>query len=157
MVPRMAKKKKAKRKPRQPTRLAPVSHLDRFRTPAWHYCLRPVPDHPGYFVSIDGHIWSLRRVSKNLPNPVLQRLATHRLKMRDANGRSNNCFRNRLIASIFLGEIPEGQFVGYRDGDRHNCAASNLVFVTRREAKSKSKAFGERIGQNKLTARSTRG
>lgn len=40
-----------------------------------------------------------------------------------------------IVARAFLGERPEGMEVNHRDGDRCNCAASNLEYVTSSENK----------------------
>ena len=45
-------------------------------------------------------------------------------------GRLRTYLARRVVAAAFLGVPLEGGRVGHRDGDRSNCSASNLVFVT---------------------------
>lgn len=61
-----------------------------------------------------------------------------------------------LVAAAFIGPRPEGLHINHKDGNRHNNAAANLEYVTRRQNEDHAvanalHAWGEKHGMAKLT------
>ena len=66
-----------------------------------------------------------------------------------------------IVAAAFIGPRPDGLHVNHKDGDRHNNAAANLEYVTRRQNEDHAvahllHAWGERHGMRKLTEQQVR-
>jgi HNH endonuclease/NUMOD4 motif-containing protein len=66
-----------------------------------------------------------------------------------------------MVAAAFIGPRPDGLHINHKDGNRHNNAASNLEYVTRRQNEDHAvenalHAWGERHGMAKLTEAAVR-
>ena len=108
--------------------IAPVS-LDEFgndRNEWWE----PIEGYPEYWVSTRGRIastlsgWKILKQSNNKATGYLQ-VNLHR-------GGVNKTFRvHKLVARAFKGPAPEGFEVDHIDGNKHNCDAGNLQFISK--------------------------
>lgn len=63
---------------------------------------------------------------------------------------------HHLVAAAFIGPRPEGLFLNHKDANRHNNAADNLEYVTKRQNEDHAVAlalhpWGERHPMRKLT------
>ena len=47
------------------------------------------------------------------------------------NGKQNQLRQHTVVAAMFLGDRPEGCEINHKDGDKTNCSASNLEYVTK--------------------------
>lgn len=89
-----------------------------------------IPKCPRWYISREGLLWSGKN-SKMLSlgdngtgyNQVIYR----------SNGARKKYYVHRLVAEVFLGEIPEGMCVNHKDGDKSNNHVNNLEIVTRAE------------------------
>lgn len=91
---------------------------------------RTVPGYPNYQVSRCGEVRSLGR------NKLLALYRNDRgylLVNLYRDGRAKNFLVHRLIASAFLGVIPQGWQVNHLDGDKGNNRVENLEVVTQDE------------------------
>lgn len=98
--------------------------------------IHSVPGWPGYGVSVDGKVWSRRRKgSKSYDHPWKE------LKLRVSDtgylnlsptrdGKSYTLYAHIWIALVFLGPRPRGMEINHKDGNKLNCAAHNLEYVT---------------------------
>lgn len=107
---------------------------------------RPVPGYEGYYeVSSLGKIRSLDRIVTLSPNrwggTSKKRIVGTEIKSFRKNSgywgvmlRRDGAFRNRLVHAIvceaFHGPRPDGMDAAHEDGDRDNCAASNVSWKT---------------------------
>lgn len=99
--------------------------------------LKPIPAFPGYFASTDGIIWSAWGTgSREMDTERLRPLKTavshdgyHSVTL-CRNGKK--CYRSvhRLIAYVFIGDVPDGKHVCHYDGDPSNNNVSNLRIDT---------------------------
>lgn len=90
-----------------------------------------LPEFPDYDVSNHGRIrrrykHAMTRVMKAVPN----RHGYIRVQLRNLSGAKATHFLHRLVASAFLGPLPQGLQVGHVDGSRCNNRIENLVYVT---------------------------
>jgi hypothetical protein len=88
---------------------------------------RGVPGYPNYQVSRRGEVRSLKR------GKLLAQVAGKRgylLVNLYRDGRPKNFLVHRLVATAFIGAIPEGWQVNHKDGDKHNNDVDNLEIVT---------------------------
>lgn len=49
------------------------------------------------------------------------------------NGKATAYNAHRIVAEVFIGKVDGKQFINHKDGDKNNCAASNLEWVTASE------------------------
>lgn len=98
----------------------------------------PLNGFPGYFVTPEGQVWSIKdhggaqdmrtahvlagSLSKGYPRVTLT-----------AAGRRRRFFVHRLVAETFLGPCPDGLEVAHLNGNRRDSRLSNLRYVTRCE------------------------
>lgn len=47
------------------------------------------------------------------------------------DGKQNQFRLHNVVAELFLGDRPDGTEINHKDGDKANCAASNLEYVTK--------------------------
>lgn len=73
-------------------------------------------------------------------------------------GKTNNYYVHRIIAEVFIKNIPEGMAVNHIDGDKTNNHVDNLEIVTYSEnilhadrLGLRKHAYGERNGMSKLS------
>lgn len=108
---------------------------------------RPIPDYLGWYeASSEGQI---RRV-RSAKGAKVGRLLRQHLSRR--HGRlsvtlSRGCatkthWVHGLVATAFLGPVPEGVEVNHKDGDRTNNRAGNLEYTTRRENNAHAVTLG---------------
>lgn len=77
-------------------------------------------------------------------------------------GLHRNYYLHRLVAETFHGPCPNGMECAHLDGDKYNCAASNLKWATRLEnirhkAAHGTVVFGDKHKTSKLRAAIVRG
>ncbi len=113
---------------------------------------KAIPGADGYFVSDDGTLWSER------PNPRLGFAAgePHEMRLPVANhgyklirlpfnGTYRSVTVHQLVADAFLPPKPENhQEIRHLDGDKLNCAASNLAWGTRAQNQADAVRHGTR-------------
>lgn len=102
-----------------------------------------IPWAPGYYVHFDGFVKSVivRTESRQRRRTVTERILA--LSTTDGyvavnigsekDGTRRRITLHTLVASVFLGDRPEGLDVMHRDGDRMNPRASNLMYGTKKE------------------------
>lgn len=124
--------------------------------PAWHFCLRPIPGYDGYFASIDGHVWSMRKGGPAHWPPrrePLRLAGAIRKKGKRAGKRAVTlCLgsRNRnkteevphLVWQAFRGERPDGSSIWHYDGDLTNDSLDNLRCDTPAEISAELQSLG---------------
>lgn len=90
--------------------------------------IRSIPGHPRYGASPDGRIWSSCR------GPWRQmKLSLDRKGQPKVNVDEKTYKVHTLIALTFLGPRPAKHDIDHKDGDKQNCAVSNLEYCTRSE------------------------
>lgn len=121
---------------------------------------RPVEGFPGYWVSIDGRVFShfssgqpkiLRdgtRQRNRLPDGQVRELALGKhpggyptVSMKNRSVRRWACV-HRLVLEEFVGPRPPGQECRHLDGDARNCHLDNLCWGTRLENAADKKRHG---------------
>lgn len=122
----------------------------------WKY----IPGFRGlYQVSSLGRIRSMRP-SARLKNPdgirslTVNRGGYYRICLSRGSVRVNNSV-HVFVAKSFLGPKPRGHEVGHRDGNKLNCRASNLMWVTPKQNYEHKRLhgthrFGEQVKGSKL-------
>ena len=96
---------------------------------------RHVPGYEAnYAVSDQGHIWSRPRWTwaGGLLRASVGKGGYPKVSLA-SNGRQKTRLVHQIVAAAFLGPRPEGQEVRHLDGNRLNCALSNLAYGTRSE------------------------
>lgn len=58
------------------------------------------------------------------------------------DGKKYRCLVHRLVAEVFLGEIPYGMEIDHKDGNKLNNSAYNLEWVSRKENLKRAKNLG---------------
>ncbi|WP_368861078.1 HNH endonuclease [Rhodopirellula halodulae] len=125
-------------------------------TPAWHFCLRPIPERDGYFASIDGHIWSMRKGGPSHWPPRQEPLRMKGMRVRKGPKKGRHAIKlslgsreryethevSHLVFETFRGERPAGLFIWHRDGDLSNNALTNLGCDTPADSIAKRQALG---------------
>jgi len=101
--------------------------------------IRPIPGHPGYFVSDDGRVFSEcgmgRAKSKygwprrELRPGIAKEPGYPFVVLSGKKGR----FVHRLVLETFVGPRPHGMEARHLDGDRTNNRVENLRWGTRKE------------------------
>jgi hypothetical protein len=86
-----------------------------------------VPGYDGYLVSRTGQVLSLKR-NKLLAQARCKRGYSH--VTLSSGGRARNHLVHRLVASAYIGPIPEGYQVNHLDSDRRNNNLRNLEICT---------------------------
>lgn len=102
---------------------------------------KEVPGYPGYFVDVDGNVWTTKRKGGNDRTagrrgaPVL--LAARRTQDGyvivglDRNGHNVNRLVHRLVLEAFVGACPDGmEACHYPDSDKSNNRLTNLRWDT---------------------------
>ena len=99
--------------------------------------IREVPGLEGYGASADGRIWSRwkwgRRELTSNWREVAQRTKRGRRHMMARLGpvRAQRTYQvHRLVATAFIGPIPDGMVVNHKDGDPKNNRPENLEICT---------------------------
>lgn len=139
----------------------------KYATPGWHFCLRPIPNHPGYFADITGHIWSHRRGGPaHHPFPKGPRRLKGGTRSKGyishsicagSRDKAKSVDRHVLVAAAFMGPRPDGAWVVHVDGNRQNDRPQNLRYMTPNELAESCRErgtlpCGEDKPQAKLTA-----
>lgn len=137
------------------------------RPPSEHTELwRQITDWPDYSVSSLGRV--RRDVARSswragrLLTPCLNGLNRTYFYVRLCRpGKMQTLRLHGLVAAAFIGPRPEGLHINHKDGNRHNNAADNLEYVTRRQNEDHAvenalHAWGERHGMAKLTEQNVR-
>lgn len=99
---------------------------------------RAIEDYPGYRVSDEGQVFS-EKTNK------LMKIANHsdnyKLVCLTKNGKCKTFLVHRLIYEAFVGAIPKGYEVNYKDEDKSNNRLDNLELLTHR----KNMLYGTRV------------
>jgi len=98
----------------------------------------PVPGYPNYQISNLGQVMADGEIKKlgwsksgYLVTKFLNPLGSKTMKV------------HRIVAKVFLGDYSAyGLEVNHKDGNKKNCAADNLEWVTRKENMAHAKAMG---------------
>jgi hypothetical protein len=127
---------------------------------------RQIADWPEYSVSSLGNVrrdvarssWAAGRLLKPCPNGLNRTYFYVRLSRPD---KKQTIRLHGLVAAAFIGPRPEGLHINHKDGNRHNNAADNLEYVTRRQNEDHAvlnalHAWGEKHGMAKLTEQNVR-
>ncbi len=102
----------------------------------------PVPGYGGWYeANAEGDIrsWKTSRNKKRetplILKPCRRGGMAHcpSVVLRNENGKRENVYVHKIIASVFLGETPEGMIIGHRDNCQTNNNIYNLFFTTRKE------------------------
>lgn len=107
---------------------------------------RPIPIAPSYEASNLGRVRSMRRAT---PHVMAVRVNRHGYSYVDMlrDGKKWQPMLHRLVASAFLGPLPDGLVTRHLDGDKSNCAASNLRYGTHAENEQDKLAHGTALKQ----------
>lgn len=117
--------------------------------------LTPIPSFPGYSITRDGRVWSLKsskwmstRVSKGSLGKGGGYIT---IGLRDSNGQ-RTVGVHRLLLETFVGPCPAGKQCRHLDGNRRNNALENLCWGTPYENVADGIAHGtHKVGTTKLT------
>ena len=109
---------------------------------------RPIPEFPDYYAGTDGSIVSakLGRALKPTPNVRSGYLYVY---LYGVDGKRKNCAVHTLIARTYLGPRPVGLQTLHADGDKANCALSNLGYGTPSQNVKDQVAHGTHACANK--------
>ena len=101
--------------------------------------LKQIPDYPKYYAVKSGEVY--RRFNKHFRKVEGTRKSNGRIRtlyIKNAKNESKTEIKARLIYKTFIGEIPEGYIVGYRNGYRNDTSVDNLFLTTFKELNKKS-------------------
>src|SRR5690606_21123068 len=117
--------------------------------------IRESEKYPKWRFTSDGNIISKKL---NRPRKLFKNNSGYLMVTDVEEGKTYNYYVHRLIAEIFIGEIPQGMAVNHKDGDKLNNHASNLEIVSYSEnirhadrTGLRTHAHGEQNGMAKLT------
>jgi len=92
--------------------------------------IREIPNYPGYFVTIDGKVWSTRTNKGHSCRWLkLKKLNKGHLYVR-LNHKHNMKLVHRLVLETFIGPCPDGMECCHYDGNPENNKLSNLRWDT---------------------------
>ena len=94
---------------------------------------RPIPSHPGYAATSDGHIISLAKISLHghrLKRKELSPSRHHKGYLRVKCGSGTQYRVHRLVLEAFIGPCPDGMECCHNDGDPGNNRLDNLRWDT---------------------------
>jgi HNH endonuclease/NUMOD4 motif len=100
---------------------------------------RPVAGFPNYVVSRTGQVWSIPR------NRALKQTRNRRgylLVSLYRGGRAKSYLVHRLIASAWIGPIPDGYEVNHRNGKKNQNDVNNLEIVTPQQNREHALRYG---------------
>ena len=86
---------------------------------------KPIPDFPGYEVSDQGHVRSLR-----ILKPGIQTSGYYVVGLRGTSGKPQSKLVHQLVLTAFAGPCPNGQECCHNDSDRTNNRLENLRYDT---------------------------
>lgn len=123
---------------------------------SWTYCsnVLPIPGWSGYFVSIDGEVFSQRPLGNSRQIPSVPRRLKPIRHMRNGrfgrlvvnlcrNGEQQDFNIGHLVYISFVGEVPDGMSVDHIDRNPANNTPSNLRPATRQQqSRNQSKRQG---------------
>lgn len=92
--------------------------------------MKTIPDHPKYQVSEDGYVYN------TVTNRRLRLEETNRGYFRvtlSTNGKTQRISIHRLVATIYLPNPENKDFVNHKDGNKSNNSVSNLEWATQSE------------------------
>jgi len=107
--------------------------------------MREIPNHPGYFVTEDGRVFSEWTKGCRPRRSVVHELhpwPVHSGHMVVALGRGRNRFVHLLVLTAFVGPCPTGLETLHRDGNPRNNLLSNLRYGTRLENVADARRHG---------------
>lgn len=93
----------------------------------------PIPDHPGYYATSDGHVWTTMHGRGHRREPLMLAEHTDQHGYRRVRISGRRCLVHRLVLSAFSGPAPAGMECRHLDGTRDNNAIANLKWGTRKE------------------------
>lgn len=116
--------------------------------------MREIPGYPGYFVDIDGTVWSSKLKGGNDRAPgrrgALRRLTVHRTDKGycrvnlDVEGTNQSRLVHQLVLEAFVGPKPDGcEGCHYPDHDKSNNRLENLRWDT--HAENERDAYRDRV------------
>ena len=119
----------------------------------------PINDFPGYYISDEGEVKSIKRGSPRILKTYLGSNGRPCLRLYK-QGKEYVQYIHKLVAQHFLGPA-NGLYVRHLDGDILNNKLSNLEYGTQVQNMADARAHGtlakgERLPQAKLTARKVR-
>jgi len=83
---------------------------------------------PGYLVSKDGFVWSIK--TSRLLKPSINKPGYEYLNLR-VDGKTKNFSVHRLVAEAFIGKIPEGMVIDHINSNKLDNSSVNLRIVSR--------------------------
>lgn len=92
---------------------------------------RDIPDYPGYRVSSQGTILSLK--SNKLLKPLTSRSGHQHVFLYDGHGRSDKIRIHRAVLLVFVGPCPQNCECRHLDGNPENNTIENLKWGTKQE------------------------
>lgn len=110
--------------------------------------IKPIPGCDGYFVSNFGRVFSSRPKNGkgNKPGPFreLKGLLCSRGRYLQFSMGRRKFLIHRVVASVFVGQCPEGCEVSHIDGNSFNNKVDNLEYVTHTENENMKLIHGTR-------------
>lgn len=94
---------------------------------------RPIVGWPGYLVSDQGRVISMKRKSPRVLHSFPDRRGGYPVVSLSTGGACRNAKVHVLVAAAFIGPRPEGMDIRHLDGDVTNNRPSNLRYGTRSE------------------------
>lgn len=89
-----------------------------------------IAGYPDYWVSNTGRVVSCRGKEPREMGGSRNQRGYRMVLLRGSNGEKTLRTVHRLVATAFLGPLPEGMQTRHLDGDKSNNAVSNLAFCT---------------------------
>lgn len=123
---------------------------------------KPIPDFPGYEVTDDGEVFSLRRSPNTGKRPCVRLTPVRKengylvVSLKHPNGRIVQQRLHRLVLLTFVGQCPDGMEGRHLNGDKTDNRLMNLAWGTPKEngidrIRHGTTAKGEHHGMAKLT------
>lgn len=100
--------------------------------------MRPIPEHPGYYVTGDGRVWSTHYYRRGgtrgqWVKPQVGGRGYPIMRIKGEGGRQRTVSVHALVAAAFLGARPEGLEVRHLNGNRLDSRRENLAYGTSSE------------------------
>ena len=120
-----------------------------------------IPNHPDYFATKDGRIWSTKRIKGKWLKQSRRSSIGHLAVRLYVNQHGRMCGVHRLILETFVGPCPDGMECRHLDGNPTNNNLSNLKWGTHSENVQDSirhgtYAHGETFPRHKLIEKDVR-
>lgn len=97
--------------------------------------IKPIKNFPNYYASPDGKIYhKFKKGYREVTGTKKVGGRYYSVFIKHTDGKRKRRSKARLIYETFVGEIPKGYLIDYKNGLRQDCSVRNLKLVGRTEA-----------------------